>query len=250
VEKSMRIALLSDIHGNLVALEAIVADLKSRKPDLVVNLGDCVSGPLWPRETCDFLMAENWKTIRGNCDREVGCNERNTMSESDAFAWDQTSEPQRQWLANLPGTIALTEDVFACHGIPADDCDYLIDDIVSGQLCASSPSKISARLGDCAFAVILCGHSHVPRTCRASDGRLVINPGSVGLPAYESEYNGNTYVAEAGSPHARYAMLTKQDSTWSVEHLAIAYSHETAAQRALSNLRTDFAQALRTGTMR
>ena len=52
----MRIAILADIHGNLLALEAVLTDLKGRKVDEFVNLGDCVSGPLWPRETVELLI--------------------------------------------------------------------------------------------------------------------------------------------------------------------------------------------------
>ena len=53
----MRIAVIADIHGNLPALEAVLADIQRRNVDRTINLGDCVSGPLWPREVCDLLMA-------------------------------------------------------------------------------------------------------------------------------------------------------------------------------------------------
>src|SRR5215471_15524104 len=68
---AMRIAVLADFHGNLAALEAVVEDLQNRRPDQVVNLGDCVSGPLWPSETAALLMALGWPTVRGNHDRWV-----------------------------------------------------------------------------------------------------------------------------------------------------------------------------------
>ena len=53
----MRIAIIADIHGNLPALEAVLADIQHRNVERTINLGDCVSGPLWPREVCDLLMA-------------------------------------------------------------------------------------------------------------------------------------------------------------------------------------------------
>ena len=59
----MRIAVLADIHGNLPALEAVVADLQNRRADQIVNLGDCVSGPLWRKETAELLMALDWPTV-------------------------------------------------------------------------------------------------------------------------------------------------------------------------------------------
>ena len=68
----MRIAVIADIHGNILALEAVLADLARRGgADRVVNLGDCVSGPLWPRETMERLEALGWPTVRGNHDRRV-----------------------------------------------------------------------------------------------------------------------------------------------------------------------------------
>ena len=67
----MRIAVLADVHGNSLALEAVLADLGRRGADLLVNLGDCASGPLWPREATERQMALDAVTIRGNCDRAV-----------------------------------------------------------------------------------------------------------------------------------------------------------------------------------
>jgi predicted phosphodiesterase len=67
----MRIAILADIHGNVLALEAVLTDLESRKVDKFVNLGDCVSGPLWPRETAELLMRLSWPTVRGNHGRRT-----------------------------------------------------------------------------------------------------------------------------------------------------------------------------------
>jgi Calcineurin-like phosphoesterase len=68
---AMRIAIFADIHGNILALEAVLTDLQSRRVDKFVNLGDCVSGPLWPRETAELLMRLSWPTVRGNHDRWV-----------------------------------------------------------------------------------------------------------------------------------------------------------------------------------
>ncbi|MEC9404502.1 MAG: metallophosphoesterase family protein, partial [Pseudomonadota bacterium] len=67
----MKIAVVSDIHGNVLALEAVLADLKLEAPDLIVNLGDCISGPLWPEETAAILREAAWPTVRGNHDRIV-----------------------------------------------------------------------------------------------------------------------------------------------------------------------------------
>ena len=67
----MRIALVSDVHGNLLALEAVAADIKRRGADLVVNIGDSLSGPLRPLETAQFLMAQDWINLAGNHERQI-----------------------------------------------------------------------------------------------------------------------------------------------------------------------------------
>ena len=69
---SPRLAVISDIHGNIRALEAVLADIETRGADAIVNLGDCVTGPLWPRETLDLLKSLSLITVRGNHDRLLG----------------------------------------------------------------------------------------------------------------------------------------------------------------------------------
>jgi predicted phosphodiesterase len=88
----MRIAVIADIHGNLPALEAVLADIQGRKVEQIINLGDCVSGPLWPREVCDLLMARDDLTIRGNHDRWVSGPDPTRMSASDRYAYAQLNQ--------------------------------------------------------------------------------------------------------------------------------------------------------------
>ena len=65
----MRLAVISDIHANLAALEAVLDDIASKSPDATINLGDCVSGPLWPKETMELLEGRGIPSVRGNHDR-------------------------------------------------------------------------------------------------------------------------------------------------------------------------------------
>ena len=87
----VRVAIVSDIHGNLPALEAVWAEIERERVALVVNLGDIASGPLWPRETVQWLMTRaaaqpaRWRTIAGNHERQV-LGEIARMGPSDAFA--------------------------------------------------------------------------------------------------------------------------------------------------------------------
>ena len=102
----MRLAVVSDIHGNLPALEAVLSEIGRERVDRVVNLGDIVSGPLWPRETAARLRGLDWPTIRGNHERQV-LGERSAMSAPDAYAADRLNEAHRRWLAALPAGLRL-----------------------------------------------------------------------------------------------------------------------------------------------
>ena len=109
--------------------------------------------------------------------------------------------------------------------------------------------EIEASISAIVQPVILCGHSHVPRTVALPQGKLIINPGSVGLPAYTME-TPIPYAMESGSPHARYALLRRMQNGWQVEHIQVPYPSEQAAAAARSNQRPDWAQWLAAGRAR
>ena len=243
----MRIAVFADVHGNSLALEAVLADLGRRGADLLVNLGDCASGPLWPREATERQMALDAVTIRGNCDRAVATLPPGEMSASDRFAYDRTTPEQRAWLGGLPLTRIVAPGVLACHGTPGQDDDALIDEVRDGRIARGSPDSIAARLGSIDAKVVLCGHSHRPDAVQLPGGPLIVNPGSVGLPAYTVPKPA-AFVSESGSPHARYAILeTSAAGSTAVELIAVAYANEEAARRAEEGDRPDLAHGLRTG---
>ncbi len=253
----MRIAVVSDIHGNLPALEAVLADIAAAGADLTVNLGDIVSGPLWPAETATRLMALGLPTIRGNHERQLGALPTGRLGAADAFAVAQLQPAQRDWLAALPATLQLDAEVFCCHGTPASDLQYFLETVEGGfagpqqpGLRAATPDEAGERAGAAqrgvAHGVILCGHTHLPRVLQLSDGRLIVNPGSVGLQAYDDDHP-LPHVVENRSPHARYALLTRHAAGWQVELRALPYEHESAARRAEAGGRGDWADALRSG---
>lgn len=113
----MRLALLSDIHGNL-ALEAVTADLRRRGVDQVVNLGDSLSGPLLPRETAQFLMAQGWLSLAGNHERQLLTQNPEQMGLSDAYAHAQLTTPEFDWIRSLPPSVRLSPDVFVSRLTP------------------------------------------------------------------------------------------------------------------------------------
>lgn len=245
----MRLAVIADIHGNLPALEAVLADLERRGADGIVNLGDCVSGPLWPRETMDLLDTLGLPTVRGNHDRWVAETPRERMYASDAFAYDRLTDVQRRMLGALPARLDLGDGIVALHGTPRDDNEYLLDEVADGGLVLARPPRIAERLGEVKATVLLCGHSHQARVVHAAQGMLIANPGSVGCPGYVDP-TPPAHVSETGSPHARYAMLTFASGRWSVDLIAIAYDWTSAARRATANGRPEWAQALATGFVR
>lgn len=252
----MRLAVIADIHGNVLALDAVLADIARRGADKIVNLGDCVSGPLWPRETCARLMPLGLATVRGNHDRWVGDGDPAAMGPSDRYAVDALDGAARGWLGTLPLGLSFEAEgvtVRAFHASPEDDNTYLTEEIVAGQLALVDGATLAARLGAAASAgLILCGHSHQPRLLRiAATGAVLVNPGSVGAPAYDDPTPPRPHVSEVGSPDARYAMVSvEQGAVTAVEMIAIPYDWQAAAERARANDRPEWAHALATGFMR
>ncbi|MBO9717699.1 MAG: metallophosphoesterase family protein [Pseudoxanthomonas sp.] len=250
----MRIAAISDIHGNLPALDAVLADIAGRGCDLVVNLGDIVSGPLWPRETLERLVPLELPTIAGNHERQL-LGDLATLAPSDAHARQALAPEQLAWIRALPPLLRI-DDVLLCHGTPGSDIEYLLDDIVDARLQAADAATVVARMDSSAdgdrlardAALVLCGHSHTPRAIRLADGRLACNPGSVGLPAFATD-RPVPHQAATGSPRARYALLERQAGQWRAQLLAVAYDDALSARRATALGRPDWAHALRHGRM-
>jgi predicted phosphodiesterase len=251
----MKLAVVSDIHGNLPALQAVAAEIDAERVDAVVNLGDIVSGPLWPRETAEVLMARGWPTIAGNHERQTLALHAGS-SPDDAFTAAELTAAQRAWLAALPADLALDEGrVQAFHARPGDDLRGLLETVTpdfgaqgSPGIRAATDDEMRARLPT-GFApraqVLLCGHTHVPRAV-ALDGRLLLNPGSVGRPAYDHDHP-HAHVVETGSPHARWALLCRTAAGWQAQLRLTAYDWERAAQRAASLGFAAWARQLRTG---
>lgn len=256
----MKFAVLSDIHGNLPALEAVIADAQAQGAEAFVNLGDIVSGPLWPAETAQRLMPLGWPTLAGNHERQVLTQSLDEMSATDRHTAPRLSAAQREWLASPPPTLRWQPDVLLCHGTPTSDLHYLMETVtpdfepgVSNGLRGATRDELLERLGDAMLgvphALVLCGHTHVPHCVRLPDGRTLLNPGSVGLPAYDDAHP-HVHFVENGSPQARYGLVTrKAGGGWIVKLRRVDYDAEAAARQAERHDRPDWAIALRTGRM-
>lgn len=243
-----RIAVISDIHGNILALEKVIDDIAQRDVDLIVNLGDHVSGPLWPKETVEYLKRQEWIQILGNHDRQLVSQDPSEHGLSDLYASQKLSDEDLNWIRTLPANAEINKEISAFHGSPADDLVYQLETIEMGRARLAVHSEIKARLGNLKTPIILCGHSHIPRIVELPDGQLIVNPGSVGLPAYEDQ-EPEPHVMETGSSHARYAILENQGEGWIVKLMAISYNHQKAVKQAHKNGRNDWALGLGTGYM-
>lgn len=241
----MRIAVIADVHGNLLALEAVLADMRTLAPDLVVNLGDLVCGPFDPAGAADAQMALDCLSLKGNHDRWVVDD---PSRRTDALTRPLLTPAHLAWLDALPETLVLADGaVFACHGSPAGgDLEYLLEDLSAGFPMLASEAVIAPRLaGIGAAQLVLCAHTHVARVASVG-GVMVVNPGSVGWPAY-TDTLPVPHAVEAGSPHARYAVVTSGMAGWSVELRAVPYDWDAAAAQAERHGRLDIAYSARTG---
>lgn len=236
------IAFLADVHGNRHALAAVLEDLAGRGADRVVNLGDNTNGPLEPQACADLLRAHCAVHVRGNGDRLTAAG---GTTDSTRFAAARIDAGTQAWLGALPLS-AGEGDWLACHGSPADDTFYLLEEVGPHGVALRPDADIAAALGGISSRVIACGHTHVPRVVRLADGRVVVNPGSVGLPAY-ADTAPFPHRMETGSPHARYALVHFRGAHVEVELRCVGYDWEAAAALAERNGRPGWGPPLRTG---
>lgn len=239
----MRLALLSDIHGNLHALEAVASDIRRRGVDHVACLGDHLSGPLLPKETAQYLMSSGWTMLAGNHERQILSYETNGGGASDSYAHSQLSADELHWMRSLLHTCMLSNDVFLCHGTPHSDCEHFLESPTDGVLGLACRSDIHERLGGLRVPLIACGHSHIPRSVRLQSGQLIVNPGGVGLQAYSDDHPA-PYVMELGTPDAHYAIVEHSRSGWAASHYVVQYDVALMAAMARARDRLEWENAL------
>lgn len=244
----MRIAIVADIHGNLPALKAVVRDIGRRGVDAIVNLGDSLSGPLLPLETAQYLIAQNWVHLAGNHERQLLTQGPGQWGASDEFTHSQLTPTEFAWLASLRPSVQYSPEVLLCHGTPTSDVAYFLETVEPSHVRAATLLEVDERLGRVEAELIACGHTHVPRSVRASTGQLVVNPGSVGLPAYD-DVHPYPHVIETGSPNARYAIIERLADTWVSTLIAVPYAHRAMAKLARARQRQDWARAVSSGYM-
>ncbi len=228
----MRFAAIADIHGNLHALEAMLADIADQGIADVVNLGDHVSGPLAAAKTADLLMVLDFVAIRGDqdrrlleaCDNGKGSSKRRDFQELDPCHFE--------WMAAQPETLLYRDEVLLRHGSPKDDACYWLDHVTpEGGIQARSLTEVEADAEGVSTSLILCAHTHLPRSVRLSDGRMAVNPSSVGLPGYDGQ-QPVYHIVQTGTPDACYAILEQTRAGWSAAFRHVPYDSTAMAAMA------------------
>ncbi|MGE1106965.1 metallophosphoesterase family protein [Bacillus wiedmannii] len=240
----MKIAIISDVHGNSHALKSVLEDIERRKVEMIINLGDSVYGPLDPLGTIEILMNNEMIHIKGNCDRMLW-EPIQEQSATLTFVRNQLAENHIDWLKQHPFQF-IVDDILFCHGTLTSDEVYLLEEMDENGAVLKSEKNIMDQLKNIEQKIIVCGHTHIPRVVYLANGKIIINPGSIGLPAYKDELP-IVHKMESGTPHAKYVVIEKVLGEWVIEQISVPYNWEEAAELAVQQERHDWAQALKTG---
>lgn len=211
----MRIALISDLHANMVALEAVLADAAQVGFDRIICLGDVATLGPEPEAMLARLQALDCLCIRGNHDDfllDPALIHRYTEAEIvvEAVSWcqERTTDAHRDYLASFVSHARVPlgdgSELFVFHGTPRSNMEEL--------LATTPPALLSEMLGEHTALVMACGHTHI-QMLRQHRGTLIINPGSVGMP-FAEYIHGSAPVLMW---HAEYAILSVESGRVSVD---------------------------------
>ena len=240
----MTLAVISDIHGNIDALEAVLADIDARGINRIVNLGDCLSGPFDALATAERLMALDIPTVSGNHDRQLIDRPKSDMGVWETWTIDTVTDRHLDWLRSLPFTLDI-DGVFLCHATPADDEKNWLDKRgANDRIIARDLVDVEAFAAGITQAVMLCGHTHTPRVVRISGGRMIVNPGAVGCPAYLDTRAPRHFIHQTGAPDARYAILREHAGTWAADLISVPYDATRMADMAKAKGADSWADAV------
>jgi putative phosphoesterase len=211
----MRLAVLSDVHGNLVSLDACMADLEAQGgADAIVAAGDlCLDGPK-PKKVLQRLEQLGVQCLRGNTERYIADarDERFEPIEDAQIAWTrgEVGEKWLTWLRDLPFALRIGEDhnqLLVVHANPKSDDEHIWPD--------ADEATLERMIGDEPATAIAFGHLHLPYV-RMWRGKLLVNVASAGLP-------------KDGDPRACYAIFTEREGGWQVKHRRVAFDVKKVA---------------------
>ncbi|MFL6428814.1 MAG: metallophosphoesterase family protein [Acidobacteriaceae bacterium] len=197
----MRVAVLSDIHGNLTAFEALQADLRQTSPDLILHGGDLADSGSSPTEIVDRIRELGWQGVMGNTDEMLilpdALEEFASLSTARAAMWElirqiasatrsALGDERLSWLRNLP-RVHLQEDFALVHASPQSCWRVPVSN--------ATDADVATIYGALDRPMVIFAHTHVPSIRSIAGGpQLLINTGSVGLP-------------HGGDPRASYLLL-------------------------------------------
>ncbi|GHU33170.1 DNA methylase [Spirochaetia bacterium] len=233
----MKIALISDIHGNIPALEAVYKSILDKNISEIYNLGDSCYGPLWPEETAQFIIKNNIISIMGNGDEDL--IKYPLKNETVKYIISQLSEKSINWIKNLPA-IYENNDVTLFHGSPNNSGKYFLEKIVNKQIVIKSNDEIKETIKDIKSKYICFGHSHLERILKIND-QILINAGSVGLPAYLE--NEPEHKIETFNNYAKYVIIENRN----IEICNVEYDYKSSCKKAEENNRNDWSTCIKYG---
>ncbi|AGB42089.1 phosphoesterase, MJ0936 family [Halobacteroides halobius DSM 5150] len=210
----MRLAIISDIHSNIYALEEVLEDIKGRKVTQIVCAGDLVGYNPFPNQVIERIQEEEIKTVQGNYDDAIGnnriacgCDYKTEKAKkiglnSIQFSSTETTEENKEFLSNLSQELKLEladYEVLLVHGSPRRLNEYLYAD-------SEQVKEVTVELE---ADILLCGHTHQPYHKIIND-KHVINVGSIGKPKH-------------GNPNAVYTILEIKNKQVKTEFIEVPY---------------------------
>ena len=213
----MRIAVVSDIHGNLLALDAVMTDIERASPDQVWCAGDIGWLGPWASECIDRVRSAGWPTVKGNADVWITGDPQAVENDDERkelmaiAAAHGVSEDDANWLLNLPLGHSGSGSILMVHGTPQSAFDAPMPD--------APPAAFSVYEGQA--ALVIYGHVHKAFVRRLSDGTIVANPGSAGLPMDDTT--------------ASYLLIDREGPSFTLRHRRIAYDRRGAIAQARHN---------------
>lgn len=235
----MRIAVIADIHSNIISLDRVLSDIDGKKTDLIVCLGDLVGYAAHPDEVIDTIREKKILTVKGNYDEAVGeelmvcgCDYTNPKDMENAaisLNWtiENTREDNKEFLKSLPKEIKMAFEgrtILFVHGSPRKINEYLKE----------NSREAEEVMADCEADILVCGHTHKPYY-KMYGSKMLINAGSAGKP-------------KTGSSKANYAVIDLYGGGAKVEIHEVDYDCESTARAIEENgLPQEFAEIIRTG---
>jgi predicted phosphodiesterase len=242
-----QLAIISDIHGNSLALKSVIEDINNKQIKSIVNLGDSLYGPLDPTGTAEILINLKIPSVCGNEDRILITHNDNEMKKNPSltYAIGSINLEIMNWLRKLPKVIEY-ENMILFHGTPTNDSEYFIEFMTENGVLVKNNKELKIQTSGFSQEVILCGHSHIPRSLFLDNGKIILNPGSVGLQAYRDNVP-SLHNMETGTPDARYSILSRKKDHWEIEEVLVQYDWNKASSIAMINGRPDWAKWLKYG---